>query len=179
MWVCKWSEVDVTLVRDEEPADVAQIRGVHLAAFPGAEEARLVDALRAAGQLSISLVAVESLTIVGHIGFSPVQILAPSGLAVGLGLAPVAVLPSRQRRGVGSALVRAGLERCKRHGAPFVVVLGDPGYYQRFGFAPSIRWGVGNEYGVADEFMALELAPGGIPSPAGVARYAPQFGLVG
>lgn len=149
-----------------------------MAAFPGNLESRLVDALRAAGQLTISLVAVEHQTIVGHIAFSPVHIAAPSELAVGLGLAPVAVSPSRQRHGVGAALIRSGLEHCNLFGARFVVVLGDPHYYQRFGFSPASRWGIANEYNAADEFMALELAQGGIPKLAGVARYAPQFSLV-
>lgn len=166
------------IVRAEDPADVAQIGSVHTAAFPGAAEAKLVEALRAAGQLTISLVAVEHQTIIGHIAFSPVRIAAPSGLAVGLGLAPVGVLPANQRRGVGSALIRSGLEVCKHLGTRFVVVLGDPRYYQRFDFRPATHWAIGNEYNVADEFMALELSPGGIPNPAGVAQYAPQFSLV-
>jgi putative acetyltransferase len=83
-----------------------------------------------------------------------------------------------QGRGIGSALIRAGLGRCREKSALFVVVLGNPVYYRRFGFKTAADWGIGNEYGAHDEFMALELSPGATPSPAGMARYSPEFLLV-
>jgi putative acetyltransferase len=161
-----------TSVRPEEPGDQDAIRAVHQAAFPTPAEARLVDALRAAGKLSISLVAERYGVVVGHIAFSPVEV---NGAAGGLGLAPVAVLPVCQRKGVGQQLILAGLGYCKGEGAPFVVVLGHPTYYPRFGFAPAAPLGLSNEYGATDAFMAIELRPGGIPAGGGLVRYGPEF----
>jgi len=108
--------------RPEHARDVAAIRGVLEAAFPTPAEARLVDALRLNGRLSLSIVASDGAGVIGHVAFSPVQ----AGEAIGLGLAPMAVLPEHQSRGVGALLVREGLATCaaQRHG--FVVVLGEP-----------------------------------------------------
>ena len=163
------------VVRAEQPGDTAAIRAVHELAFPGPAEARLVDALRAAGRLPISLVAEDCGVIVGHIAFSPVALAeAPDGA----GLAPVAVVPLSQRRGVGGSLVREGLESCRRAGFGFVVVLGAPEYYSRFGFASASGWGLTDEYGGGPAFQALELRHGAIPFGAGLVRYAPEFALV-
>jgi putative acetyltransferase len=129
-------------VRAEEPGDEDGIRAVHQAAFPTPDEARLVDALRAVGRLSISLVAERADVIVGHIAFSPVELEGATG---GLGLAPVAVLPGCQRKGVGRELILAGLVFCRRQAAPVVVVLGHPAYYPRFGFVPAAPLGLSNE----------------------------------
>jgi putative acetyltransferase len=166
------------LIRKELETDWATISDVHSRAFDTEGEPRLVEALRTAGHLSVSLVAILDDVVAGHIAFSTVTIDAPARPVVGLGLAPVGVLPSMQRRGVGSALIRAGLDQCAEMHVPFVVVLGNPGYYRRFGFKAASDWGIGNEYNAHDEFMALEFNPGGIPSPAGIARYLPEFLLV-
>lgn len=163
-------------IRPEQAADSAPIGAVHRAAFPTPLEAQLVDALRAAGLLTVSLVAAAQRDILGHVAFSPVAVAGVHGQ--GLGLAPLAVQPRVQKQGIGAALVRAGLEGCRRLGAPFVVVLGEPAYYRRFGFAPASRWRLGNEYGAADEFMALELVAGGIPREGGLVQYAAPFRLV-
>ena len=168
----------VAHIRPETAADGDAIRRVLVAAFPSPVEADLVEALRAAGQLLISLVAQRDASLVGHIGFSPVRIETPNDTAVGLGLAPVAVQPQHQRSGIGALLVLAGLQRARELGTRFVVVLGDPRYYQRFGFRAAEQWGIGNAYGAGEEFMALELIPGGIPRPAGMATYAPAFASV-
>ena len=159
-------------IRLESPADRCAIHAVHAACFPTPYEADLVDALRHAGRLSISLVAAQEAEVVGHVAFSPVT--APGG-AAGMGLGPVAVLASWRRRGIAAQLIRAGLDQCaeSRHG--FVVVLGDPRYYQRFGFRPAGRWGWHDEFGGGDAFQALELRPGVIPAGAGAVRYAPEF----
>lgn len=163
-------------IRPEEPGDERPIHGVHAAAFPTTLEARLVDALRAAGRLRVSLVAIEQGKIIGHVAFSPVTV---AGSDNGLGLAPVAVLPADQRRGVGAELIRAGLAACERAGCRFVVLIGEPAYYARFGFAPASRWGLQDEYGAGDAFQALELRAGSIPSGAGLVRYAPEFAAAG
>jgi putative acetyltransferase len=136
----------------------------------------LVDALRAAGRLAVSLVAEVDGTVVGHVGFSPVT--SACG-AVGAGLAPVAVAEAQRRRGVAAALVRAGLEGCRAAGFGWAVVVGDPAYYGRFGFRPAGACGLADEYGAGAAFQAVELAAGGLPVGAGLIRYAPEFAAVG
>src|SRR5262245_38064758 len=118
------------LIRPERAGDEAAIRAVHRSAFPADAEARLVDRLRANGKARVSLVAEADGLVVGHVLFSPVTVEGRS-TCVGLGLAPLAVAPDHQRRGVGSALVREGLAACRRQGCGFVVVLGHPAYYPR------------------------------------------------
>jgi putative acetyltransferase len=162
-------------VRPERPADAPAIRRVLEAAFPGHLEADLVDALRAAGRLAISLVAEDGGRVVGHVAFSPVT-LDDAPIAA-LGLAPLAVEPDHQRCGVGSALVRAGLDACRAAGVRLVVVLGEPAYYARFGFEPAARLGLRDEYHGGDAFRALALADEPAPAAGGLVRYAPEFAL--
>ncbi len=164
-------------IRDETPADVAAIHALNAAAFETEAEARLVDALRAHGRLVLSLVAAERGEVVGHVAFSRLSILRPDGrTAEGVGLAPMAVAPGRQRSGIGTRLVEAGLARLRAAGHPFCVVLGHPEYYPRFGFAPASRFGVRWDRDVPDDaFLALELAPGGLAGITGVVCYAPEF----
>lgn len=101
-----------------------------------------------------------------------------SGPAI-LGLAPMAVAPSHQRQGIGSALVRAGLERCRALGSGAVVVLGHPAYYPRFGFSPSVHFGIRSEYEVPEEaFMVLELQPGFLRGISGTVQYHAAFAKV-
>ena len=157
--------------RPERTGDEPAIHEVNAEAFPTAAEATLVDALRTAGRLAVSIVACDSEGVVGHIAFSPV---AAGGLQ-GLGLAPVAVREMHRRRGVAAMLVREGLAVCSSLGTGFVVVLGDPAYYGRFGFACAADAGLGNEYGVREEFMVLALRPGSLPPRGSVVRYAPEF----
>jgi len=162
-------------VRSERPGDVAAIRGVNLAAFAGALEADLVDALRVQARPIISLVADDSGSITGHILFSPVTLSASSGVKI-MGLAPMAVLPTRQREGIGSALVSAGLDACQQLGFLAVVVLGHAKYYPRFGFEPASRFGILCEYDVPDDvFMALELEPNALNGKTGIIRYHAAF----
>jgi predicted N-acetyltransferase YhbS len=164
-----------TIIRPERAADVLAIRRLHEEAFPTPAEARLVDGLRGSGRLVVSFVAEESSEIVGHVAFSPVSAGASSE---GLGLAPLAVASGCRRRGVGSALVRGGLDASRRAGFGFVVVLGEPAYYERFGFAPASGWGLLDEYGGGAIFQALELGPGAIPRGAGRVRYCEEFALL-
>lgn len=166
-------------IRAERAADVPAVRRVNELAFGQAEEAALVDALRAAARPQISLVAVEDDQVVGHIFFSPVSIERGDSPPAAMGLAPMAVLPEHQRRGVGSALVRAGLDECRRIGRNVVVVVGHPEYYPRFGFRPGSRFGLRCEYPVPDEvFMATELEPNALAGRRGLVRYRPEFGEV-
>jgi putative acetyltransferase len=162
-------------IRPEGPADADAIRRVLEAAFPTPAEAQLVELLRAAGHLLISLVAEEDGIIVGHIAFSPVRVDGAAAEGTGIGLAPLAVLPDHQRRGIGSRLIRDGLEACERAGHGFVVVLGAPALYGPLGFDRADRKGLGNEYEAGEEFMALELREGAIPEAGGVVRFGPEF----
>ena len=126
----------------------------------------------------VSLVAEASATVVGHVLFSPVTVEPSPGSCLGVGLAPLAVRPALQRRGIGARLVDSGLEASRRAGFGFVVVLGEPRYYQRFGFQRALTEGLRNEYGVDEECMVLELQPGALIGASGVVRYGPEFAAV-
>lgn len=169
-------------IRAETPEDAPAVRRVNELAFGRPSEANLVDALRAKATPFISLVAVREGEVVGHILFSPVTIetgQAPNCTdAVFVGLGPVAVLPEYQNQGVGSQLVREGLEVCRQTEAAAVVVLGHPEFYPRFGFIPASRYGLRCEYPVPDDvFMALELRPGALSVP-GLVKYHTEFAKV-
>jgi putative acetyltransferase len=166
-------------VRPEIPADHAEVRRVNELAFGQPAEADLVDALRAAGAATLSLVAVHEGRVAGHILFSPVTVASPSGDFAAVGLAPMAVLPELQKQGVGSLLVRAGLDELRRAGHEVVVVLGHPVYYPRFGFARAGARGIRFEHDAPDKaFMVLELRPGALRGRGGVVRYRPEFDAV-
>jgi putative acetyltransferase len=162
-------------IRPEADADRPAIYSVNKAAFETSAEANLVDTLRAkAGQL-ISLVAEIDEQIVGHIFFSAVSLTERPELSL-MGLGPMAVLPKHQRQGVGSALVREGLKRCKQQGYEAVVVVGHPEYYPRFGFVPASRYGIRCEYDVPDDvFMIVELVAGTLWGASGLIRYDEAF----
>ena len=113
--------------------------------------------------------------MIGHIMFSPVRLSGHPDLKI-MGLAPMAVLPRYQRKGVGSALVRSGLEKCRALGVGAVALLGHIGYYPRFGFVPSVRYGIGCEYKVPEEaFMVLELQSGYLAGKHGIIQYHDAF----
>lgn len=177
---CDSEALDRTLVvRPERLAERAAIRQVNTLAFGRPNEAALVDALRKRGRPYLSLVAIEDGRIVGHIFFSPVILESEGGTFPIFGLAPMAVLPECQRRGIGSRLVWRGLEECARIGQTVVVVLGHPGFYPRFGFVPASRKGLYCEYAVPDDaFMAAELLPGALQGRTGLVRYLPEFSEV-
>jgi len=154
-------------IRREEVPDVPRVRALNLAAFDSATEADLVDALRAGAADVITLVAVEDDAIVGHIMWSPVRLTGAEDVRA-MALAPMAVMPERQRAGIGSALVRGGLAECRRHGVDAVFVVGHPAYYPQFGFGLASRFGIACEFDVPDEaFMALELAAGALGGRTG------------
>ncbi|HZD41914.1 MAG TPA: N-acetyltransferase [Terriglobales bacterium] len=162
----------------EQPTDIASVREVHRTAFPSDAEAVLVDCLRKNGKAVVSLVAEVSGKVVGHIMFSPVSIEEAPGITNGLGLAPVAILPAFQRRGVGSRLVQEGLAVSLRALYGFVVVLGEPSFYQRFGFRQASASGLRNEYGAEEAFMVLELQAGALPENGGLVKYSSEFASV-
>jgi len=165
-------------VRLEAPDDRPAVREVNERAFGQPNEADLVDTLRQRAHPFISLVATEADTVVGHISFSPITI-GEDPAPAGLGLAPMAVVPDRQNRGIGSQLVRAGLDECRRRGIDLVVVVGHPTYYPRFGFEPGSRKGLTCEYPVPDDvFMVLELTPGAAAGRPGLVHYHPAFAEV-
>uniref|UniRef100_A0A831TH77 N-acetyltransferase n=1 Tax=Thermorudis peleae TaxID=1382356 RepID=A0A831TH77_9BACT len=168
-------------IRAERPVERAAIRTVHLEAFyPSPNEAYLVELLRRAGRMTFSLVAVHEGLVVGHVAFLPVTIHpTPAERIQGLALGPIGVLPAYQRKGTGSRLVCEGLEACRASGYGFVVLLGDPRYYRRFGFVPASTYRLGNDYGAGDAFMALELQPGILREVEGLVRYPREFDQVG
>jgi len=163
-------------IRREAPEDIDAIRHVNEQAFGRVTEADLVDQLRNRGVLTISLVAVQDGEIIGHIAFSPVAVESGPASFEAITLAPIAVLPAHQRQGIGSQLVRAGLEECRQLGHEIVVVLGHPDYYPRFGFALCKPRGIGCEFEAPDEaWMVLELREGALAGRDGTVKFQPEF----
>jgi len=165
-------------IRYELPADFPAIHHVNQRAFPQEIEANLVDLIRDRGNSMLSLVAVNGDEVVGHILFSPVTLNPQNGLR-GLGIGPVAVLPEMQGKGFGSQLIEKGLNICRERGYDFIVLLGDPRYYSRFGFIPAREFGLTSEYGDGDEFQARELKPGILNGTRALVQYVPEFKEVG
>ena len=126
------------VIRPETATDHEAIRHVNRLAFGQDGEARLVDALRDGGYVRVSLVAERAGQVVGHILFSDLPITTGAGTVAALALAPMAVLPELQRQGIGSALLRRGLEACRQQGHRVVLVLGHSHFYPRFGFSPKL-----------------------------------------
>lgn len=164
------------LIRPETDDDASAIRRVNEQAFGQPAEALLVEALRENGASLLSLVAENDNQVVGHILFSPAHIKSDESETPAVALAPVAVLPDHQRKGVGTALILQGLAVLHDMGHGLVIVLGHPGYYPKFGFTPASRFGIRCPFEVPDEaFMALELREGAAPRSGGVVRYRPEF----
>lgn len=156
------------VIRDEEPSDGAAIRAIVEAAFRRPDEADLVDQLRRDGACEVSLVAVTGSSVVGYALLSRMR--APFRA---LALAPVAVAPDRQHSGIGSRLIRAGLDRAQAAGWQGIFVLGAPGYYRRFGFDPALARGFASPY-AGPHLMVLALGPD-LPASSGEIEYAPAF----
>lgn len=167
------------LIRPETISDISAIRDVNKQAFDGRDvEAGLVEAIRQSESFmaELSLVAEEQGRVVGHILFSRIHIGTDTNQVSALALAPMAVLPGYQKRGIGSALVRRGLEECKRLGHEIVIVLGHPSYYPRFGFSSSLAKSLDCPYGNCGEaWMALELVEGALQGIHGKVVYPSYF----
>lgn len=163
-------------VREARPEDGPAIHEVHRAAFPTEGEAMLVDRLRADGDALASIVAVVDGTIVGHVLFSRMGIVSAAGEIPAVALAPVAVRPDRQCRGLGAALIEEGLKLAVDRGERIVLVLGDPTYYRRFGFTAEAAASIESPW-PGPHFMALALTPGALDDVAGRVRYARAFGI--
>ncbi len=160
-------------LRRERAGDEAAIRRVVDEAFGGPSESRLIDVLRDSGEVLLSLVAEDEGDVVGHVLFSPVVLEGQQGM----GLGPMAVTPARQRSGIGSRLIRLGLETLQSSACPFVVVLGHPDYYPRFGFVAAETRGVRCEWDVpSGVFRILVLDEPAMKGVSGTARYLPAFG---
>ena len=164
------------IIRREIAEDIPGIRSVVHKAFGRPAEADLLDGLRRSGALTFSAVAVIGNRIIGNVAFSPITI---DGQHPALALAPVAVAPDCQRRGIGAAIIRWGLDECRQSGHGVVLVLGEPAFYRRFGFMPASEFGILCPFRVPSEaFMALELSPGAAGGFRGMVRYRPEFELV-
>jgi len=163
------------IIRAEELRDVDPIFQVHSRSFPTDAEARLVESLRVTRQMIASFVAEVDDLVVGHIAFSPVSV---AGHANGAGLGPLAVLAEHRRKGIGAKLVQQGVEECCAAGIGWIVVLGDPAYYERFGFRPARSFGLKDEFNGGLAFQAIELIAGKLPVGGGVVQYASEFSTV-
>lgn len=163
------------VIRERTPVDDDAIRRLNDAAFGGTDESRLIEDLRAAGLVVVELVAVDPL-VDGHILFSALDVTVGGEPVRALALAPLAVQPHRQRHGIGSALVRAGLHQARAGGWQAAVVLGHRDYYPRFGFSAALARSLEAPFCGAS-FMALELEPGVLQAGAGRVTYPPAFGI--
>lgn len=165
------------IIRAEKEEDYGGVYEVNEQAFGRPDEANLVDRLREANAVTLSLVGVLDGRIIAHVLFSPVVLEMEGGeTAEGVGLGPVAVLPEYQSQGFGSQLIREGIRQCREAGQGFMVVLGHPEYYPRFGFRPSIEFNIRSHFDVPPEaFMVMELKRGVLAGKSGLIRYRPEF----
>lgn len=167
------------IIRAERPEDIQKIRHINTEAFDTEVEANLIEALRNSKVPLISLVAEDGEKLIGHIVFSPVTLEGDRSDASIAGLGPMAVLPEWQKKGVGSMLMEEGTRRCKEAGYAAIVVLGHPDYYPRFGFVPSVNFGIKSEYDVPDDvFMVKELKKGALANCRGTVKYHKAFSQV-
>ncbi len=163
-------------IRRELPADSDKIANIYTKGFDTDAEAKLVNALRESGAPYISLVYEEGNDLIGHILFTLVALEGDDSGARIMGLAPICVLPGDQCRGIGSSLVRAGLDECKSEGYEAVVVLGYTGFYPKFGFVSSVEFGITTTFNVPVEvFMAQELKPGALKDRSGQVKFNQAF----
>lgn len=163
-------------IRTETHADHGAVRRVHRLAFGQDYEADVVDGLRSGGYARLSLVADVSGTVAGHILFSELRIVTESGDVPAVALAPLAVRPQFQNQGIGSELVRHGLQISREHGHRIVIVRGHPHFYPRFGFSAQLTAALSSPFAGLPSWMALELTPGSLDGVSGRVQYPPPFG---
>jgi len=163
-------------IREERPEDIEAIRMLNLTAFGQPQEGGIIEALRTNGGVLLSLVATIDERVVGHALYSPVSIGFNEKKVVGAGLGPMAVLPELQRKGIGSKLIEFGNMQLRERGCPFIVVVGHPEYYPRFGFRPASDYGIRCEWDVPDNvFMVLVLDESKMKGVSGLAKYRAEF----
>lgn len=169
------------IVRQESPTDYPAIYNVNIAAFKRSEEANLVDRLRSTNSFvpDLSMVATAEGKVIGYILFTKINIVGENCNEESLALAPIAIHPEWQSKGVGSTLIRNGLNKAKDIGYKSVVVLGHQDYYPRFGFIPTNKWGIKPPFNVpAQLFMGLELQENAFADMNGtVVTYSKEFKL--
>lgn len=167
-------------IRHEILEDHPHIKRINDLAFGQPDEGMMVDLLRRNPRFipELSLVALDHGSVVGHILFFPVSIATANTRKTSLSLAPMAVHPDHQSKGIGGRLINEGLAVAKAMGFDSVIVLGHPGYYPRFGFQPASRWGIKPPLEAPDEaFMAMELLESGLEGKSGVAEYPREYGI--
>ncbi|UCE20801.1 MAG: N-acetyltransferase [Candidatus Aminicenantes bacterium] len=165
-------------IREETENDYPKTRGVNDLAFGQGDEGRLIEKLRQTEKFipELSLVAELNDEIIGHILFYPVPIRSATSTFYSLSLAPMAVTPMYQRIGIGSRLVKEGLDVAKKLGHKSVIVVGHPEYYPRFGFKPASQWKIKVSFDVPDEaFLALELVNGELEGKSGTLEFPEEF----
>lgn len=163
-------------IRDEAPADWAEVERLNRLTFGGDAEAELIARLRDDRLIACALVAESLAMIVGHIAFSWLAVHVDRRAVEATTLAPLAVHPDRQRHRIGSRLVVAGLSRARAAGANAVIVLGHPAFYRRFGFSVSLAAKLEAPCS-GEAFMALELTPGALSGTLGTVVYPQAFGI--
>ncbi|MDR2948138.1 MAG: N-acetyltransferase [Prevotella sp.] len=166
-------------IRKETINDYPSVYAVNSAAFNRKDEARLTDRLRLSNAFvpELSLVATIEDKIIGAILFTEIYIVDTDKEVVSLSLAPIAVVPDQQNKGIGSQLIQYGLDKAKELGYKSVIVLGHKDYYPRFGFKPAKKWSIKAPFNIPDDaFMALELVEDSLNNVKGMVRYAKEFG---
>jgi putative acetyltransferase len=164
------------IIREEGYRDDAAIRVVHRAAFRQEDEGKLVDRLRSEGLLVVSLVAEEGGLVVGHAAFSDLRVDTQKGRIAAVALAPVGVVPEYQRCGIGSELIRQGMQLCRERFRSLALVVGDPKYYSRFGFSSELARAFQCKYSkLGDAWMAAELVEGCARELVGLVKYPAVF----
>ena len=168
-------------IRQEEPRDFPTVYDLNIKAFKRKDEARLVDRLRLSNAFvhGLSLVATVENKVVGHILFSRISIEGENGAHESLALAPMAVIPGMQRKGIGKQLIRHGLDKAKEFGFKSVMVLGLSDYYTRHGFVPASRWRIKPPFNAPENaFMGIELVEGALANVSGIIRFSREFGEI-
>lgn len=171
-----------TLIRQEKEEDIARVFEVNKLAFKQENEAKLVDLLRKSNAFipELSLVAVIDNIVIGHILFTKIKIVATDKTETeSLALAPMAIIPAFQQKGIGGQLIKSGLTMARELQYQSVIVLGHEHYYPKFGFKPAAKWNIQSPYAVpASFFMALELLPDGLKNVSGLVQYPKEFETV-
>jgi len=168
------------IIRQEKPEDIDDIHALNELAFGQPQEANIIDKLRINCDNLLSLVAIENEKVVEHVLFSPVEIEGQHEIIRGMGLAPMAVLPEMQHKGIGTQLVKSEIENLRKMQCPFIIILGHPEYYPRFGFERASLYGIKCQWeGIPDDaFMILWLDKSKMNRVSGLAKYRDEFSEV-